>query len=248
MTQFDFHFAARTGVFVLASLYSSAGSAELPADNIISQIEAAARGQLLRQAASAKLVEPAFEVSVVKTTRPLAACRAPLGVEALDTRQLNRMRFAAVCAGADGWKYEFVVRAAISARVAVASVPVAAGAALTAADMVLERRDISIIPDSVPELVPVLGLASRRSLRAGEVLRMSQLAALPVVKRGDLVRIVARRSQIEVSMSGEALDAGAQDAVVRVRNAASGTVIRARVVSAGTVEPVDLAGGNQSPD
>jgi flagella basal body P-ring formation protein FlgA len=38
-------------------------------------------------------------------------------------------------------------------------------------------------------------------------------------------------------MAGEALDAGARGDTVRVRNA-SGTVIRARVTGAATVEPV----------
>jgi flagella basal body P-ring formation protein FlgA len=44
-------------------------------------------------------------------------------------------------------------------------------------------------------------------------------------------------------MAGEALDAGAQGAVVRVRNTASGQVVRMRVAGAGTVEPVDMPAG-----
>jgi flagella basal body P-ring formation protein FlgA len=47
---------------------------------------------------------------------------------------------------------------------------------------------------------------------------------------------------VEVSMAGEALDPGALGEVIRVRNATSGTVIRARVVDAGVVEPADIAG------
>jgi hypothetical protein len=45
---------------------------------------------------------------------------------------------------------------------------------------------------------------------------------------------------IEVSTAGEALDAGARGALVRVRNSTSGQTVRMRVVAPGTVEPVDV--------
>ncbi len=82
-------------------------------------------------------------------------------------------------------------------------------------------------------------MAARRSIRSGEVMRQNMLAAPQLVKRGDQVRIVARRDQIEVSMAGEALDNGVRGAVIRVKNS-SGTQIRARVIDAGMVEPADL--------
>jgi flagella basal body P-ring formation protein FlgA len=72
------------------------------------------------------------------------------------------------------------------------------------------------------------------------VLRAGSLAAPVVVKRGDGVVMVARQDGIEVSMAGEALDAGARGAVVRVKNSASGQVVRMRVVGAGAVQPLDL--------
>jgi flagella basal body P-ring formation protein FlgA len=64
------------------------------------------------------------------------------------------------------------------------------------------------------------------------------LVAPTLVKRGDPVRIVAKRDQIEVSMAGEALDPGSRGATIRVKNA-SGVTIRARVTEQGQVEPAD---------
>jgi len=71
-------------------------------------------------------------------------------------------------------------------------------------------------------------------------LRSGQLSSPVVVKRGDAVTMVARRDGIEVSVAGEALDAGAAGTVIRVRNAGSGQVMRMRVAGPGTVEPVDM--------
>ncbi|WP_229218108.1 flagellar basal body P-ring formation chaperone FlgA [Rugamonas apoptosis] len=210
-------------------------------------VQQAARSHVLAQAASAGLAEPQAEVTVLRGSRPLAACGRAVTVEAVDARMPARMRFAAVCPGADGWRYEFVVRAQVSAPVVVSATEVPAGKVLTDEDVLLERHELSSLTDVVATPRAVLGMSGKRTLRAGEVLRMALLAAPTVVKRGDAVTIVARRDQIEVSMAGEALDSGARGALVRVRNA-NGTVLRARVTGAGTVEPADLPATSQSPD
>jgi flagella basal body P-ring formation protein FlgA len=225
------------GLFLLTSLYSSAGRAELPADNIFSRVEQLAREQLAQQAASVGLLEPLFEVAVVKTTRVIPACPVRVTLEALDSRSPQRMRFVAACPGAGGWRQEMLVRATITAKVAVAKVPVTANTPLQAGDVELARRDVTMVADSIASLSAALGQSSRRSLRAGEVLREGQLASPVLVKRGAPVNIVARQEQVQVSMDGVAMDPGAQGEVIRVRNATSGTVIRARVVEAGVVEP-----------
>jgi flagella basal body P-ring formation protein FlgA len=231
-----------SGIIFCASLYSSAGCAELPADKTLLLIQKAANEHLAHQASSAGLQEPLFEVSVAKTTRPIPACARTPEVEAVDTRALNRMRFAVSCPDPDGWRQEFVVRAALSAKVVVAAQAVLPGKTLEKEQLMVERRDISLIGDSLNDVRDAVGLTSKRSLRAGDLLRSSMLAAAVAVKRGDPVRIVARRDQVEVSVSGEAQESGALQDVVRVKNSSSGMVIRARIIAPGTVEPVDLPG------
>jgi flagella basal body P-ring formation protein FlgA len=237
----------RAGGMLLVGIVNLSANAATPAEQVPALVQAAARQHLERQAEGAGLVAPQIVVEVVRGSRPLASCALAPTVAAVDTRLASRMRFAAVCAGADGWRYEFVVRAQVSARVVVSAAEVAAGRVLTADDLLLERHDISAIPDSLADVKAALGLAARRTLRGGEVLRAAMLAAPTLVKRGDAVRIVARREQVEVSMAGEALDSGARGAVLRVRNA-NGATIRARVSAAGTVEPVDMPVSIPSPD
>lgn len=189
--------------------------------------------------ASSNLADPEFDLNVVMA-RPAPACKTPIVVEALDTRQPARMRFVARCSDGRGWRHDFIVRARISALVAVAAAPVGPGKALAESDVTLERRDVTNLPDPIGIVDDAVGQTSRRSLRAGDVLRASQLAAPIVVKRGDPVTMTARQDGIEVSMGGEALDAGARGAVVRVKNSASGQIVRMRVLDAGTVQPLDL--------
>jgi flagella basal body P-ring formation protein FlgA len=202
------------------------------------QIEQVARAELEKQLAAAGLTEPQLDVAVV-TARAAPPCSQPVAIEPLETRSAQRMRFLARCNDTPGWRYEYIVRARVSAMVAVAAAPVAANEALTDAQVTIERRDISNIADPISAPEEAVGQMSRRMLRPGDILRSGQLSSPVLVKRGDAVLMIARREGIEVSTAGEALDAGARGAVVRVRNAGSGQVVRMRVAGPGAVEPID---------
>jgi len=132
------------------------------------------------------------------------------------------------------------VRASDSAKVLVAVASVPANRPLEAGELALERHDISATPDALSDMQLAAGKASKRALRTGDVVRSGWLLSPTLVRRGEPVRIVARSGGIEVTVAGEALDAGARGDTVRVRNTATGNIIRARVVSMATVEPAEL--------
>ena len=213
------------------------------APSIATQVEKAARAQLEKQAAASGLTDARFDLTVVppRISPHLApACSGPVEIDTLDTRQATRMRFAVRCAGAGASRQEYIVRARITASVVVMAMPVAANELLTDAHVTVGQREITSIADPVIDPVDAVGQTSRRSLRAGDVLRNNSLTAPVLVKRGDAVVMIARIDGIEISTAGEALDTGARGATVRVRNNASGQTVRMRVTAPGTVEPVDM--------
>ena len=209
------------------------------APSIVSQVEEAARAQLETQAAASGLADARFELTVVPP-RVAPNCPGPVEVDTLDTRQASRMRFAVRCPQAGASRLEYIVRARISASVVVIAAPLAANELITDAHLTVGQRDITSIADPVVAPIDAVGQTSRRSLRAGDVLRNSSLTAPVLVKRGDAVVMIARIEGIEVSMAGEALDAGAKGATIRVKNSASGQTLRMRVTAPGTVEPTDM--------
>lgn len=221
-------------------------AAPVTAEQVPALVEHAAQQHVERWATAAGLSEPQSSVTVVPGSRTLSACAQGVTVQAADTRLPSRMRFIAVCSGAGGWRYEFIVRAQVSARIAVMANDLAVGKVLADEDVLLERHDVAAIADAIADPQDAVGMSGKRALRAGEVLRKTLLMAPTLVKRGDAVRIVARRDAVEVSMGGEAMDAGARGDTVRVRNA-NGTVIRARVTGAGTVEPLSMPVTASSP-
>lgn len=211
------------------------GLAATPPERITAQIEAAARQQLLQLAEREGWHEPRAEASVVADTRPVPACPQAVEIEATDTRSPSRMRFTVRCAGA--WTQVFVVRASLSAQVLVATTPLAPGTPIALSDITLERRDLSAVPDALADADRVVNKTSRRSLRSGEILRKRMLAEPVLVRRGDRVRVVAQREQVEVTIVGDALDTGGRGDLVRVRNGSTGQVLGTRVTGAGTVVP-----------
>ena len=228
------------GIFflLLISTIKFSMAAPVTTEQLVAQVQQAAQEQLKRHAGLANWIEPQFTVEVVRNTRPIGACAQPPRVEPADVRMPARMRFVAICPDQGGWRYEFVTRAKISAKVAVAATDLSTGKILSAEDVLLERHDISGMPDSFSDLTAVQDMATRRTIRAGDVLRQNMLVTPTLVKRGDAVRIVAKNEQIEVSMAGEALDGGGRGAMIRVKNA-SGVTIRARVTDTGQVQPAE---------
>lgn len=211
------------------------------------RVEAAARQWLAEQATLKGLVNPRFELHLVeRAATPVPPCPQPVEVEPVETRYLSRMRFVAACPGDAGWRREWVVRAEVSALVVVAAAPVQANRVIAEAEVVQERRTLVDMDDALPSPEAVVGQASTRALRTGQVVSPRWLAQPLVLKRGDSVTIVARNEGVEVQVAGEALEPGRRGDVVRVRNVGTGKVIRARVLDAAVVEPESI--GRSLPD
>ncbi len=206
-------------------------------DQLFAQVRQAAQVELDRLANQYNWAEPEFTIDVVRNARPFGACSQPPIVETADARAPSRLRFVAICPDQGGWRYDVMARAKVSALVVSAASDLSTGKVLAADDLLLERHDITMVPDTYSDLTAVQELSPRRTIRAGTVLRPNMLVAPALVKRGQQVQIVAQRDTVKVSMAGEALDAGGKGATVRVKNA-SGVTIRARVTDVGMVEPV----------
>lgn len=207
------------------------------------QVEAAAREALAAKAGQAGWLEARFDVTVLDAALAKApACAQPLKVLPADVRHATRMRFEVACDAPQAWQHDVVVRARVTARVVVMARDVPAGRVIQDDDVELDARDVSVVPDAVSDPQAVAGLASRRSLRTGQVVSQRALLTPVLVQRGQSVAIEASNGGITVNVPGEAMDTGRAGETVRVRNIGSGKVIRARVIDAGKVAPENMPG------
>jgi flagella basal body P-ring formation protein FlgA len=119
---------------------------------------------------------------------------------------------------------------------AVIARPLAVGAVIKESDIRFVRRPKSeFAANVVTEAAQAIGLAARRALLPGSILRQSDLAKPELVARNDGVTITYDVPGITLTLRGKALEAGAEGDVINVLNIMSKKTIQATVVGPGHV-------------
>ncbi len=136
------------------------------------------------------------------------------------------------------------LRARARGRLVTTSRPVAFGEALNRSNLQLEERVVDRLDGLLTDLDQVAGSVSKRALEAGEVLTERDFDQPVLVKRGDLVTVVARLRNLTISASARARDSGGRGDWIVVQNLDSKQLVEARVIGANRVE-VALAGGRR---
>ncbi len=80
------------------------------------------------------------------------------------------------------------------------------------------------------------GMALRRTLRVGSVIKETDVATPAMVERGDLVTVTVRRPGMELTAMVRALEDGALHDVIRFRNTTSMRIIEGRVSGPGRAD------------
>jgi flagella basal body P-ring formation protein FlgA len=107
---------------------------------------------------------------------------------------------------------------------------------ITAADVrLIQVKQSQPLRQVLTRIEDVVGKRAKRPLRSNDMVRTYEVEAQPVVRKGDVVLIVAESARLKVSTLGEVLESGEQGATIRVRNTASKREVRAVVVDSKTV-------------
>jgi len=104
-------------------------------------------------------------------------------------------------------------------------------------DLTVERRDLATVgsePITRPE--DVLGNRTTRMIYPHTVIQAGMIALPPLVKRGDIVKIVADAGPMTITATGLVKQQGRKGDVVRVMNTDSKRVILARITGPGAVK------------
>jgi flagella basal body P-ring formation protein FlgA len=112
---------------------------------------------------------------------------------------------------------------------------VRAGEVIREADLRIERRPKAEAGSDALDDRQAIGLAATRPLRAGQVLRVADLAKPQVVQRNEAVTILYQVPGILLTVRGKALEAGAVGEVIGVLNAQSNRTVHATVAGPGQV-------------
>jgi flagella basal body P-ring formation protein FlgA len=120
--------------------------------------------------------------------------------------------------------------------VVIARRPIGRGETLRAEDLTVERREIPANGgDLVADPLEAEGRVARAALPALGPLRREQLTAPILVRRGDVVLLIAERGGLRLTVPADVRDEAAEGESVRVTNRVSKKDVVARVVDARTV-------------
>ena len=131
------------------------------------------------------------------------------------------------------------VNATISVMADVVTVirPLGKHAYIELADLSVERRDLSnLSSDTVSRIEDALGNRTTRMIYPQTVLQSSMFASPPLVRKGDIVKIVASAGPMLITATGTVKQQGCKGDMVRVVNTDSNRIITARVTGPGAVE------------
>ncbi|MGB5420514.1 MAG: flagellar basal body P-ring formation chaperone FlgA [Desulfobacterales bacterium] len=122
------------------------------------------------------------------------------------------------------------------APVVVAARPIGRLKPISNDDLKMEKMNLSELPAGVmTDADDIIGQRARRNIDAGDILRPDLIEMPPLVKRGDMVVIVAESEGIKVTATGEVKSDGLRGEQVKVVNLDSNKRFSARVVDKKTV-------------
>jgi flagella basal body P-ring formation protein FlgA len=129
-----------------------------------------------------------------------------------------------------------VLRAALWRDAWIAREPLVSGESLDPTRFELRRIDSFRVREAVPAGTPTADLILVRSVQAGNMLNWADLGHRPLVRKGDVIDVMATLGLLHVSMKAIALQNGGLGDVVTVRNPESLKTVPALVVGESRVE------------
>ena len=130
------------------------------------------------------------------------------------------------------------IRGKVEARanIVTTAIPVKKGTVLSVRHLEETVMDIADIQDPGFSVEEFLGKKLKRSLRAGSPVKVSMVEILPVVYRGEKVKLVIQAGPMLLTATGLAHSDGKINDLIRVQNINSSKVVFGRVTGPGTVE------------
>lgn len=104
-------------------------------------------------------------------------------------------------------------------------------------DLAMVRADLSGLPsDAIRDIESAVGNRTTQMIYPNTVLKAGMFSLPPLVRRGDIVKIVANAGPMTITATGKVKQKGCKGDAVHVINTDSNRVITARVIDAGTVQ------------
>lgn len=140
--------------------------------------------------------------------------------------------------GQEAARVRVTAQVELSVPAVVAARPLARGQVLGEDDVSLSLAPYSQAKGALTDVAAVVGATLKANLAAGDAIHDRNLAKSVMVRRGDMVTIVAQEGGLKVTASGQARQDGALGDTVSVTNLGSKKNVSGRVIGPNMVEIV----------
>jgi len=141
------------------------------------------------------------------------------------------------CASITPWRIFISAKVKLFSTVVVANHPISRGHQLQASDLILQRKDLSLLRSSYfNDKQQAINYITKRHLNRGDVLSLKHLTRPILIKKGDTVTIIVENDGFQISMKGVALNNAAKNELIRVKNSQSKKIVQGIAVNRQTVK------------
>jgi len=131
------------------------------------------------------------------------------------------------------WDVYLPVRVSIQKPYVTVANPIAKGDLLSESQLILAYQDQTLIRgDYLTDTAPLIGVRSKRELKPGQPIRLTQVC---VVCKGDQVTLSAENSSMQIKTMARALQDGSFGDMIRLVNIRSGRAVQGQVSAVGSV-------------
>lgn len=180
------------------------------------------------------------EVKQLLVDKPVRISPDSFGVEVVSLRSTNPGHFGVdlrSVSGSDEARFQMRLVADEWRLMPVATRPLRKGEVVSGQDVELMKvNGTGVGRDAIENISDVVGQSLTRDVGQGEMFRSSAVVVTPLIKAGSRITLLFRQGRLEATATGIALEGGAANQEIRVRNEASGKVIAGRIADVGIVE------------
>ena len=121
------------------------------------------------------------------------------------------------------------------ADVVTAEVTLQKGDLITKDNITLQQQNLDGLHKPFQSIDQLIGMQVARTITAGKAIEQKCIVSPPIIKEGDMVKIIARKGDLQITTNGVAKAEGRLGETIRVKNTSSSTLIYSRVDGPGIV-------------
>ena len=219
----------------LTALWAAAATAQAPAVQSAAGIQQAV-DQFVRQQTAGMPGKTTYTIGAIDPRLVLPGCTALDVFVPPGARLWGQTNLGVRCGGPNQWTIYVGVDVRVSGSYLAASHALAPGQIISAADLVTQSGDLTLLPQGVlASADTAIGKITAGSIAAGQPLRHDLLKAPLAIQQGQSVKLLSGGNGFRVSAEGKALN-NAQDGQLAQVRTGSGQTVSGIARTGGTVE------------